>query len=165
MGSEVTVIEYDSSIVPTMDSDIADKFYKELKLQGLSFLLKSEVINAKVEGDKVFLNTKSVADSSEDSLVFDKALLAVGRIPNTKGLGLENLNIKINSKGYIEVNHFYETSCKGIYAIGDVIEGPMLAHKASIEAEAVIDIIMGKNGQVNYNAIPAVVYTLSLIHI
>ena len=165
LGSEVTVIEYDSSIVPTMDSDIADKFYKELKLQGLSFLLKSEVINSKIEGDKVFLNIKSVADSSEDSLVFDKVLLAVGRIPNTKGLGLENLNIKINSKGYIEVNHFYETSCKGIYAIGDVIEGPMLAHKASIEAEAVIDIIMGKNGQVNYNAIPAVVYTLSLIHI
>ena len=159
LGSEVTVIEYDSSIVPSMDSDIADKFYKELKLQGLSFLLKSEVINAKVEGNKVFLKTKSVADSSENRLVFDKALLAVGRIPNIKGLGLENLNIKINSKGFIEVNHFYETSCKGIYAIGDVIEGPMLAHKASIEAEAVIDIIMGKNGQVNYNAIPAVVYT------
>ena len=159
LGSEVTVIEFDSSIVPSMDSDIADKFYKDLKQQGLSFLLESEVMNAKVLGNKVHLKTKSLVDGLEDTLVFDKALLAVGRMPNTKGLGLEKLNISINSKGYVEVNHFYETSCKGIYAIGDVIEGPMLAHKASIEAEAVIDIIMGKNGQVNYNAIPAVVYT------
>ena len=159
LGSEVTVIEFDSSIVPSMDSDIADKFYKDLKQQGLSFLLKSEVMNAKVVGNKVHLNTKSLVDGLEDTLVFDKALLAVGRMPNTKGLGLEKLNIRMNSKGYVDVNHFYETSCKGIYAIGDVIEGPMLAHKASIEAEAVIDIIMGKNGQVNYNAIPAVVYT------
>ena len=117
LGSEVTVIEYDSSIVPTMDSDIADKFYKELKLQGLSFLLKSEVINAKVEGNKVFLNTKSVADNSEDSLVFDKALLAVGRIPNIKGLGLENLNIKINSKGNFGNNNFYHSNYESKLAI------------------------------------------------
>ncbi len=159
LGSDVTVIEYDSSIVPSMDSDIADNFYKELKQQGLDFLFKSELVGAKVEGNKVHLNIKSIENNSKDNLVFDKVLLAVGRMPNTQGLGLKNLNLSITSRGYIEVNHCYETSCKGIYAIGDVIEGPMLAHKASIEAEAVIDIIMGKNGQVNYNAIPAVVYT------
>jgi dihydrolipoamide dehydrogenase len=159
LGSEVTVIEYDSSIVPSMDSDIADNFYRELKKQGLNFLLSSEVINAKIKNKKVHLNTKSIIDSSESSLVFDKALLAVGRIPNTLEIGLEKLNISINSRGYIDVNHNYETSSRGIYAIGDVIEGPMLAHKASIEAQAVIDIIIGKNGQVNYNAIPSVVYT------
>jgi dihydrolipoamide dehydrogenase len=159
LGSEVTVIEYDSSIVPSMDSDIADNFYRELKKQGLNFLLSSEVINAKIKNKKVHLNTKSIIDSSESSLVFDKALLAVGRIPNTLEIGLEKLNISINSRGYIDVNHNYETSSRGIYAIGDVIEGPMLAHKASIEAEAVVDIITGKNGQVNYNAIPYVVYT------
>ena len=159
LGSEVTVIEYDSSIVPSMDSDIADNFYKELKKQGLNFKLSSEVINAKIKGNKVQLNTRSIIDNSEANLVFDKALLAVGRIPNTRELGLEKLNISSNSRGYINVNHFYETSSKGIYAIGDVIEGPMLAHKASIEAEAVVDIITGKNGQVNYNAIPSVVYT------
>ena len=101
MGSEVTVIEYDSSIVPSMDSDIADKFYKELKLQGLSFYLNLRLLIPKLKEIK-FLKTKSVADSSENRLVFDKALLAVGRIPNIKGLGLENLNIKINSKGFIE---------------------------------------------------------------
>jgi dihydrolipoamide dehydrogenase len=159
LGSEVTVIEYDNSIVPSMDSDIADNFYKELKKQGLNFKLSSEVINAKIKGNTVQLNTKSIIDNSEANLVFDKALLAVGRIPHTRELGLEKLNIICNSRGYIDVNHFYETSSKGIYAIGDVIEGPMLAHKASIEAEAVVDIITGKNGQVNYNAIPSVVYT------
>ena len=159
LGSEVTVIEYDSSIVPSMDSDIADNFYKELKKQGLNFKLSSEVINAKIKGNKVQLNTKSIIDNSESNLEFDKALLAVGRIPHSRELGLEKLNISCNSRGYIDVNHFYETSSKGIYAIGDVIEGPMLAHKASIEAEAVVDIITGKNGQVNYNAIPSVVYT------
>ena len=159
LGSEVTVIEYDSSIVPSMDSDIADNFYKELKKQGLNFKLSSEVISAKIKGNKVKLNTKSIIDNSESNLEFDKALLAVGRIPHSRELGLEKLNISCNSRGYIDVNHFYETSSKGIYAIGDVIEGPMLAHKASIEAEAVVDIITGKNGQVNYNAIPSVVYT------
>ena len=142
-----------------MDSDIADNFYKELKKQGLNFKLSSEVINAKIKGNKVQLNTRSIIDNSEANLVFDKTLLAVGRIPNTRELGLEKLNISSNPRGYINVNHFYETSSKGIYAIGDVIEGPMLAHKASIEAEAVVDIITGKNGQVNYNAIPSVVYT------
>jgi dihydrolipoamide dehydrogenase len=112
LGSEVTVIEYDSSIVPSMDSDIADNFYRELKKQGLNFLLSSEVINAKIKNKKVHLNTKSIIDSSESSLVFDKALLAVGRIPNTLEIGLEKLNISINSRGYIDVNHNYETSSR-----------------------------------------------------
>jgi dihydrolipoamide dehydrogenase len=159
LGSEVTVIEYDSVIVPSMDSEIANSFYKELMNQGLNFKLSSEVIEAKIKEDKAHLITKSIKDNSESNMVFDKVLLAVGRVPNTEGLGIEKLNININSKGYIEVNHLYETSCKGVYAIGDVIEGPMLAHKASMEAQAVIDIILGKNGQVNYNAIPSVVYT------
>ena len=159
LGADVTVIEYGNSIVPTMDADISNNFFKELQKQGINFMLESEVISANVSKNKVFLNIKSMENNLEDKIIFDKALLAVGRTPTTNGLGLDNLNIGVNSKGYIEVNQFYETSCKGIYAIGDVIEGPMLAHKASAEAEAVVDIITGRNGQVNYNAIPAVVYT------
>tara|TARA_Y100001934_G_C12344481_1_gene772042 strand:- start:1677 stop:2447 length:771 start_codon:yes stop_codon:yes gene_type:complete len=142
-----------------MDADISNNFFKELQKQGINFMLESEVISANVSKNKVLLNIKSMENNLEDKIIFDKALLAVGRTPTTNGLGLDNLNISVNSKGYIEVNQFYETSCKGIYAIGDVIEGPMLAHKASVEAEAVVDIIIGRNGQVNYNAIPAVVYT------
>ncbi len=159
LGADVTVIEYGNSIVPSMDADISNNFFKELQKQGINFMLESEVISANVSKNKVFLNIKSMENNLEDKIIFDKALLAVGRTPTTNGLGLDNLNIGVNSKGYIEVNQFYETSCKGIYAIGDVIEGPMLAHKASAEAEAVVDIIIGGNGQVNYNAIPAVVYT------
>ncbi|MBH88264.1 MAG: dihydrolipoyl dehydrogenase [Pelagibacterales bacterium] len=159
LGSEVIVIEYGNSIVPSMDVDISNNFFKELQKQGINFMLESEVISANVSKNKVLLNIKSMENNLEDKIIFDKALLAVGRTPTTNGLGLDNLNISVNSKGYIEVNQFYETSCKGIYAIGDVIEGPMLAHKASVEAEAVVDIIIGRNGQVNYNAIPAVVYT------
>ena len=159
LGAEVTVIEYGNSIVPSMDQDISNNFFKELKQQGINFILESEVTSANVSKNKVLLNIKSRENNLENKAIFDKALLAVGRTPTTKGLGLDNLNIEINSKGYIEVNQFYETSCNGVYAIGDVIEGPMLAHKASAEAEAVVDIIRGKKGQVNYNAIPAVVYT------
>ena len=159
LGAEVTVIEYGNSIVPSMDQDISNNFFKELKQQGLNFILESEVTSANVSKNKVLLNIKSRENNLENKSIFDKALLAIGRTPTTKGLGLDNLNIEINSKGYIEVNQFYETSCNGVYAIGDVIEGPMLAHKASAEAEAVVDIIRGKKGQVNYNAIPAVVYT------
>jgi len=159
LGAEVTVIEYGNSIVPSMDQDISNNFFKELKQQGINFILESEVTSANVSKNKVLLNIKSRENNLENKSIFDKALLAVGRTPTTKGLGLDNLNIEINSKGYIEVNQFYETSCNGVYAIGDVIEGPMLAHKASAEAEAVVDIIRGKKGQVNYNAIPAVVYT------
>ena len=159
LGSEVTVIEYANSIVPSMDLDIANVFHNELKKQGINFLLSSEVSKAEIRSNKVHLSVKSIKDKKESKLVFDKALLAVGRMPKTDGLGLEEVGIKITDKGHIVVNHFYKTSIDGIYAIGDVIEGPMLAHKASMEGQVIIDIITGKNGQVNYDAIPSVVYT------
>ena len=159
LGSEVTVIEYANTIVPSMDLDIANAFHNELKKQGINFLLSSEVSKAEIRSNKVHLSVKSIKDKKESKLVFDKALLAVGRMPKTDGLGLEEVGIKITDKGHIVVNHFYKTSIDGIYAIGDVIEGPMLAHKASMEGQVVIDIITGKNGQVNYDAIPSVVYT------
>jgi len=129
LGSEVTVIEYANSIVPSMDADIGNTFRNELQKQGINFLLSSEVTKAKIKNDEVHIDINS-------------------------GAGIET-----SKKGHIAVNQFYETSAKNIYAIGDVIEGPMLAHKASMEAQAVIDIILGKNGQVNYDAIPSVVYT------
>ena len=159
LGSEVTVIEYADSIVPSMDMDIGITFRNELQKQGINFLLSSEVTKAKIKNDEVHIDINSIKDKKVNKLVFNKALLAVGRTPNIEGMGLEALGIKFSNKGHIEVSQSYETSIEGIYAIGDVIEGPMLAHKASMEAQAVVDIIIGKNGQVNYNAIPSVVYT------
>ena len=159
LGSEVTVIEYAETIVPSMDLDIANAFHNELKKQGMNFVLSSEVTKAEIKRDKVHLQVKSIKDKKNNDLIFDNALLAVGRMPKTEGLGLEEAGIKTTDKGHVEVNHLYQTSIDGIYAIGDVIEGPMLAHKASMEGQVVVDIITGKNGQVNYDAIPSVVYT------
>ena len=159
LGSEVTVIEYANSIVPSMDADIGNTFRNELQKQGINFLLSSEVTKAKIKNDEVHIDINSLEDKKVSNLVFSRALLAVGRAPNTEGMGLQVAGIETSKKGYIAVNQFYETSVKNVYAIGDVIEGPMLAHKASMEAQAVIDIILGKNGQVNYDAIPSVVYT------
>ena len=159
LGSEVTVIEYADSIVPSMDLDIGITFRNELQKQGINFLLLSEVTKAKIKNDEVHIDINSIKDKKVNKLVFNKALLAVGRTPNIEGMGLEALGIKFSNKGHIAVSQSYETSIEGIYAIGDVIEGPMLAHKASMEGQAVVDIIIGKNGQVNYNAIPSVVYT------
>jgi dihydrolipoamide dehydrogenase len=159
LGSEVTVIEYADSIVPSMDADIGIAFRNALQKQGINFLLSSEVTKAKIKNDAVHIDINSIKDKKVTKLVFNRALLAVGRAPNTEGIGLEVVGIKITNKGHIAVNQFYETSVEGIYAIGDVIEGPMLAHKASMEGQAVVDIIIGKNGQVNYDAIPSVVYT------
>jgi dihydrolipoamide dehydrogenase len=158
LGSDVTVIEYTNSIVPSMDIDIANNFYNELKKQGINFLLSTEVTKAQIKGKKVNLDIKS-KKGKKQTIIFDKALLAIGRLPMTDGLGLKEAGIKTTENGYIDVDHIYETSVKGIYAIGDVIEGPMLAHKASMEGQVVIEVITGKNGQVNYDAIPSVVYT------
>ena len=159
LGSEVTVLEFSSSIVPTMDTDTADIFYKTLKKQGINFLLDTKVLSAKLEKNKVILNCFNLKDSKDIVSEYDKVLVAVGRTPFTDGLGIEDIGINISKKGAIIVNENFETNIKGIYAIGDVTEGPMLAHKASAEGHVFAEKIIGNKPEVNYGTIPAVIYT------
>ena len=160
LGSNVTVIEYLDSIVPSMDSDIAQIFYNDLQKQGIEFKLSHEVLSSKInDNSRVNLKIKNLKSNEIFDKKFDKVLLSVGRKPASSGMGLEDIGVKLDEHGRIIVNQNFETSIDGIYAIGDIISGPMLAHKASSEAQALIDFILGKKGQLNYNAIPSVIYT------
>ncbi len=154
LGSKVTVLEYLDRILPGMDSEIAKDAQRLFKKQGMVFSLGARVTGAKVEGDKV----KVTVDGS-DPISCDRVLLSVGRIPNTDGLGLDSVGIELDKRGRIPVGEHFNTRIDGIYAIGDVIEGPMLAHKAMEEGVACVEYIATGYGHVNYDAIPGVVYT------
>ncbi|MEC8099687.1 MAG: FAD-dependent oxidoreductase [Pseudomonadota bacterium] len=159
LGSNVTVIEFSPNIVPTMDIDTADIFYKTLKEQGLKFLMSTGVKSAKLKGDKVILKCLNNIHNNEESIEFDKVLVAVGRKPFYDGLGLDSLGLKINEDKTIKVDTNFRTSVPGIFAIGDVINGPMLAHKASAEGHVFAERLVGNNPVLNYGCIPAVIYT------
>lgn len=154
LGSQVTVLEYLDRILPGMDAEIAREAQRVLKKQGLEFRLSSRVTGAHVEGNEVVVEV----DGAEP-LRADKVLVVVGRVPYTEGLGLESVGIKTDERGRIPVNAHFETGVPGIYAIGDVIVGPMLAHKASEEGIACVEHIVTGWGHVNYDAIPGIVYT------
>ena len=159
LGSEVTVIEYLDHITPGMDREISDEFKKILTKQGIKFKMGSKVNSVKTNGTGILINFTDVKTSKAESLEFDKVLVSVGRKPYTEGLNLTKVGIKKDSKGRIEVNNKLQTSIKNIYAIGDVIKGPMLAHKAEEEGIAVAEILAGQAGHVNYDVIPGVIYT------
>ena len=159
LGSEVTVIEYLDHITPGMDREISDEFKKILTKQGIKFKMGSKVNSVKTNGSGILINFTDVKTSKAESLEFDKVLVSVGRKPYTEGLNLTKVGIKKDSKGRIEVNSKLQTSIKNIYAIGDVIKGPMLAHKAEEEGIAVAEILAGQAGHVNYDVIPGVIYT------
>ena len=159
LGSEVTVIEYLDHITPGMDREISDEFKKILTKQGIKFKMGSKVNSVKTNGTGILINFTDVKTSKAESLEFDKVLVSVGRKPYTEGLNLTKVGIKKDSKGRIEVNSRLQTSIKNIYAIGDVIKGPMLAHKAEEEGIAVAEILAGQAGHVNYDVIPGVIYT------
>ncbi len=159
LGSEVTVIEYLDHITPGMDREISDEFKKILTKQGIKFRMGSKVNSVKTNGTGILINFTDVKTSKAESLEFDKVLVSVGRKPYTEGLNLTKVGIKKDSKGRIEVNSKLQTSIKNIYAIGDVIKGPMLAHKAEEEGIAVAEILAGQSGHVNYDVIPGVIYT------
>ena len=159
LGSEVTVIEYLDHITPGMDREISDEFKKILTKQGIKFKMGSKVNSVKTNGTGILINFTDVKTSKAESLEFDKVLVSVGRKPYTEGLNLAKVGIKKDSKGRIEVNSKLQTSIKNIYAIGDVIKGPMLAHKAEEEGIAVAEILAGQAGHVNYDVIPGVIYT------
>lgn len=158
LGSKVTVIEYADKIVPALDEEIGKNFHKILKKQGFEFLLSTKVLKAEKKDNKVILTVASVSDSKETKIECDTVLVSVGRKPNTEGIGLEAVKIEMDGNK-IKVNDHFQTNISNIYAIGDVIRGAMLAHKAEEEAVAAVEIMNNQAGHVNYDLIPGVVYT------
>jgi len=159
LGAEVTVVEFLDVITPGMDKEVQRTFKRLLEKQGLKFVLCAAVQSATVKGGKAEVSYKLRKDDSEASLSADTVLLATGRRPFTDGLGLEAAGVKLTDRGQIETDGHYATSAPGIYAIGDAITGPMLAHKAEDEGMAVAEILAGQAGHVNYEVIPGVIYT------
>jgi len=158
LGAKVTVIEFLDRICPGMDAETAKTFQRALTKQGISFKLSSKVTGATVGKDGVDLTVEPVAGGAAETVSGDYVLLCIGRRPYTEGLGLESVGITPDKRGFIDTDHF-KTGVPGIWAIGDVTHGPMLAHKGEEEAIAVIEIIAGKAGHVNYDVIPSVTYT------
>lgn len=157
LGSEVVVVEFLDRILPGMDRKLAEQLQKSLQRQGLRFELETTAQSARLEPDGLRVVLQRHGATRE--VVVDRVLVAVGRKPNTAGLGLEALGVDLDPQGRIEVNDHYETSVPGIYAVGDVIRGPMLAHKAEDEGVAAVERMNGIAAHVNYDAIPNVVYT------
>jgi len=159
LGSNVTVIEFLDHIASGIDKDMSSEFLKILKKQEINFKLNSKVIGVSVIKDKAIVNYMSNETGTRKKIEADKVLVAVGRKPYTERLNLKKVSVKSDSQGRIQVDNKFQTSVKNIYAIGDVIGGSMLAHKAEEEGIAVAEIIAGQSGHVNYNTIPMVVYT------
>ena len=163
LGARVTVVEFLDRICPGMDNEIARQFRRTLEGQGLTFRLGQRVVEAKTSGQKVKVTVepaKGLADGAEaETLTADNVLVAIGRRPFTQGLGLETVGIETDKRGTIPVDGGFRTSAPGIFAIGDVIDGPMLAHKAEKEGVAVAEIIAGKAASIDYGTVPGIVYT------
>ena len=159
LGSEVTVIEYLDYITPGMDREVSNEFQKILTKQGIKFTMGSKVNSVNSKETSVTINYTDIKNSKELSIEVDKVLVSVGRKPYTEGLNLSKVGVKKDNKGRIEVNNKLQTTVENIYAIGDVIKGPMLAHKAEEEGIAVAEILAGQAGHVNYDVIPGVIYT------
>ncbi|QUD86808.1 dihydrolipoyl dehydrogenase [Phenylobacterium montanum] len=158
LGAQVTVVEFLDRICPGMDEETAKTFQRSLTKQGMTFKLGAKVTGAKTSKSGVSLSVEPVKGGEAETLTADYVLLAIGRRPYTQGLGLESVGITPDKRGFIETDHF-KTSAPGVWAIGDVTHGPMLAHKAEDEAVAAIEVMAGKAGHVNYDVIPGVVYT------
>ncbi len=158
LGAQVTVVEFLDRITPGMDTELATAFKRALEKQGMNFKLGTKVTSAKPNGKGVDLTLEPAAGGTQEKLSADVVLVAIGRRPFTQGLGLETVGVTADQRGFIPVNHF-KTAAPGVWAIGDVILGPMLAHKAEEDAVACIELIAGKAGHVDYNLVPSVVYT------
>ena len=158
LGTQVEVIEFLDHITPGMDREVSSEFEKILKKQGIKFQLNTKV--EKITKSKNFVIIDTIdKEKKKNTLEADVVLISVGRKPHTKGLNLNNVGVKTDEKGRVKVNKNFETNVKNIFAIGDVIEGPMLAHKAEEEGIAVAELIAGQSGHVNYDIIPSVIYT------
>lgn len=159
LGANVTIIEYADKLAASMDQQTIAVLQKTLTKQGMKFMLSTKVTGHNIKGDKVEVTYESLKDGKLGSIQGDKVLVCTGRKPYTENLGLNEVGIKIDKSGRIEVDQNWQSNIAGIYAIGDVIAGPMLAHKAEEEGVAVAEILAGHHGHVNYNTVPGVIYT------
>ncbi|RZK03619.1 MAG: dihydrolipoyl dehydrogenase [Novosphingobium sp.] len=159
LGAKVTVVEFLDQLLPGMDGEVRKEAGKLFKKQGMELKLSTKVTQATVKGKKVTLSLEPAAGGDTETLEADAVLVSIGRRPNTEGLGLDKIGLELNKRGQIETDHDFRTKVAGVWAIGDVIPGPMLAHKAEDEGIAVAENIAGQIGIVNHAVIPSVVYT------
>jgi dihydrolipoamide dehydrogenase len=159
LGSQVTVVEYLDRILPGMDLEVCKQFQRILAKQGFAFKLASKVTRVERGNAGAVVVVEPAAGGAAETIDADVVLVAIGRVPYTAGLGLEALGVRLDKRGRIETDAHFATNVTGIYAIGDVIAGPMLAHKAEDEGIAVAEILAGRAGHVNADVIPSVVYT------
>ena len=159
LGAKVTVVEFLDQILPGFDGDIRKEANKIFKKQGIEFKLSTKVTGVSVSGDTASITVEPAAGGDAETITADCVLVAIGRRPNTDGLALDKAGLSVNARGQIDTDHRFQTTVPGIWAIGDVIPGPMLAHKAEAEGIAVAENIGGLTGIVNHNVIPSVVYT------
>ena len=159
LGAQVTVVEFLDRILPGMDGEVAKQFQRLLEKQGFAFKLGAKVTGIDSSGATLKVQVEPAAGGVAETLDADVVLVAIGRVPHTEGLGLKEAGVALDNRGRVEIDNHFATNVKGIYAIGDVVRGPMLAHKAEDEGVAVAEIIAGQAGHVNYDVIPGVVYT------
>jgi len=160
LGAQVTILEYADQICPFLDAEIVKHFRRSLEKQGLKFITSAKVLGV-ISGGALgqILKYQDLKTQAEQSIECDKVLLSTGRKPFSEGLGLEAIGVKKDSRGFVQVDAHFETSVPGVYAIGDLVPGPMLAHKAEEEGVALAEILAGQAGHVNYDLCPSVVYT------
>ncbi len=159
LGSEVTVVEFLDRILPGMDGEVAKQFQRMLQKQGFAFRLGSKVTGVDAKGKTLKVSVEPAKGGDAETLEADVVLVAIGRVPYTEGLGLKEAGVELDERGRVKTDGHYRTTVDGIYAVGDVIAGPMLAHKGEEEGIAIAEILAGQAGHVNYGAIPGVVYT------
>ncbi|MCK1388222.1 dihydrolipoyl dehydrogenase [Bradyrhizobium sp. 21] len=159
LGAEVVVVEFLDRILPGMDGEIAKQFQRILEKQGFAFKLGAKVTAVDTSGKTLKATIEPAAGGAAETLEADVVLVCIGRVPYTDGLGLKEAGVALDNRGRVQIDPHFATSVKGVYAIGDVVAGPMLAHKAEDEGVAVAEIIAGQAGHVNYDVIPGVVYT------
>ena len=159
LGAEVTVVEFLDRILPGMDGEVAKQFQRILERQGFKFKLGAKVTGVDTSGKTLSAKVEPAAGGAAETLEADVVLVCIGRVPYTEGLGLKEAGVALDNRGRVQIDPHFATSVKGVYAIGDVVAGPMLAHKAEDEGVAVAEILAGQAGHVNYDVIPGVVYT------
>src|ERR1700746_2092032 len=159
LGAEVMVVEFLDRILPGMDGEIAKQFQRILEKQGFVFKLSSKVTDVETSGEMLGVKIEPAAGGTAETIEADVVLVCIGRVPYTEGLGLKEAGVALDNRGGVQIDAHFATSLKGVYAIGDVVAGPMLAHKAEDEGVACAEIIAGQAGHVNYDVIPGVVYT------
>jgi dihydrolipoamide dehydrogenase len=159
LGAQVMVVEFLDRILPGMDGEVAKQFQRVLEKQGFAFKLGAKVTGVDASGKTLIAKVEPAAGGAAETLEADVVLVCIGRVPYTEGLGLKEAGIALDDRGRVQIDQHFSTSVKGVYAIGDVVAGPMLAHKAEDEGVACAEIIAGQAGHVNYDVIPGVVYT------